>query len=53
MVKQIPGGAAKKYLIYHNSRNKSLQYINGMNYLFVLEIKENDKTIFTDSRPNP
>ena len=30
----------------------SLQYINGMNYLFVLEIKVNDKTILTDSRPN-
>ena len=23
MVKQIPAGTAKKYLIYHNSRNKS------------------------------
>ena len=23
MVKQIPGGTAKKYLIYHNSRNNS------------------------------
>ena len=23
MVKQIPGGTAKKYLIYHNLKNKS------------------------------
>ena len=23
MVNQIPGGTAKKYLIYHNSRNNS------------------------------
>ena len=23
MVKQIPGGTAKKYLIYHNSKNNS------------------------------